>query len=89
MPTSQTEHCSQVLRRKLQDAESSGASYMDVRAGDLHKEVWGPDSYPGNSHRMPVVCSAMEKIRQDKDEYLYQPPSGKGANLQIRYLLPR
>ena len=86
---SRTEQCFQVLRCKLHDAESSGASYIDVRAGDLHKEVWGPDSYPSPSHRMPTVCNAMEKLKQDNDEYLSQPPSGKGANLRIRYLLPR
>ena len=89
MTISPTEQCLQVLSHKLQDAESSGASYVDVRAGDLHKEVWGPDSYPGTSHIVPTVCHVMEKLRQDKDEYLYRPPSGKGANLRIRYRLPR
>ena len=84
-----TEWCRRVLRRRIRRAELAGAAYIDVRAADLHREVWGASSYPAPSHRMPVACGAMEKLRQNRDVYLYQPPSGTGARLEIRYMLPR
>ena len=89
MLITRTEECAQVLRRKLKRAETSGMMHLDIRASDLHQEVWGPDSYPGPSHRIPVVCSAMDMLRKDGDVYRNRPPKGKGASLEIRYLLPR
>ncbi len=38
---------------------------------------------------MPILCSAMEELKRDEDEYLDRPPKGKGPNLRIRYRLPR
>ena len=89
MHESKTDQCVWALSQKLKRAESSGAPFLDVRAADLHREVWGASSYPAASHRMPVVCGAMEKLRQDRDVYLCQTPSGTGARLEIRYMLPR
>ncbi len=89
MCLTKTEQCRRVLGRKIRRAELAGAAYVDVQAADLHREVWGPSSYPAPSHRMPIVCGAMEILRQNRDVYLYQPPSGTGARLEIRYMLPR
>ncbi len=72
----------QALSNKLNHAQLEGKSFIDIRAGDLHKEVDG-------SNRMPTCCSAMEELKQEEDEYLYRPPMGRGANLRIRYHLPR
>jgi len=74
------------LSEEFRVAEQKGMKYVIVRAGDLHRKVGG---YPGPSHRMPVCCHVMLKNMQLGDEVLYKPPSGMGASLTIRYLLPR
>jgi hypothetical protein len=74
------------LEKSFNSAYQEGKSYVDIRASDLHREVGG---YLGTSHRMPVCCSVMRKNMQEGDEVLYEPPSGQGASLTIRYYLPR
>lgn len=67
-------------------AARQGHAYLDVRSGDLHRHV---GMYPGPQHRMPVCCSVMQSSLRSGDEILRSPPSGQGANLVIRYSLPR
>jgi hypothetical protein len=74
------------LTKIFQDTQAQGLSYIDVRAGDLHSYVGG---YPCSNHRMPVCCDVMHRIMQTDDKILCAPPSGCGANLKIRYKLPR
>lgn len=75
-----------VLDSIFKQAESKGLKFIDVTAGDLHRKVGG---YPGSNHRMPVCCHVMKQNMQEGDIILYQPPSGQGASLRIRYKLPR
>ena len=74
------------LLLELGDAENEGKPHIDVRSGDLHKVV---GNYPGPHHRMPVCCNVMRQMMVEGDEILEQPPKGNGANLVIRYHLPR
>ncbi len=74
------------LLSMLDSAEKEGMAYRDVRAGDLHKKVGG---YPGKNHRMPVCCDVMKKFMQKPDSIIKAPAKGHGANLIIRYKLPR
>jgi hypothetical protein len=67
-------------------AASRGADYLDVNAGDLHREVGG---YPGRDHRMPLCCAVMRAALRDGDVVLSEPPRGAGSSLLIRYRLPR
>jgi len=64
-------------------------------APDLTREA-SPDfkakgSYPGPNHRMPVCCKVMKDAMAPDygDKVLQEPPSGQGASLTIRYVLPR
>lgn len=68
----------QAILRKL----NSNAGYVDVNAGDIHREVGG---YPGTNHRMPVCCSTMRDLMKADDEIIASPPKGNGASLTIRY----
>lgn len=70
----------------LLDAQQQGKTFVDIRSGDLHKEV---GSYPGPNHRMPICCNVMRKKVKYTDQILKEPPKGLGANLIIRYKLPR
>lgn len=74
------------LRSELESAENKVKTYLDVKSGDLHRKVGG---YPGPHHRMPVCCNVMRQMMNEGDEILEQPPKGNGANLVIRYHLPR
>lgn len=74
------------LGRVLAGAERRGAAYVDVRSGDLHRQV---GMYPGPDHRMPSCCAVMEAAMRPGDTILRTPPKGRGANLVIRYQLPR
>ena len=49
---------------------------LEVRVGDLHKEVEG---YPGPVHRMPVCCQVMRGEMTKADELVTGPPKGNGG----------
>jgi hypothetical protein len=74
------------IMRLQKEAESKHVEYIDIQSGDLHSHIGG---YPGQNHRMPVCCQAMRQEMKDYDTILMQPPKGGGANLVIRYKLPR
>lgn len=84
-PTSRPK--AEAFRRALQaifnDAKDD---FVVVTSGDLHRLVGG---YPGRNHNMAGCCSVMMNMRRPGDRILAQPPSGKGATLTIRYVLPR
>ncbi len=73
------EHIEQLMARACQQ----GCRHVDIRAGDVHKALWP------RANRTPVVCSAMYAMMLTGDLILRRPPSGFGANLKIRYRLPR
>lgn len=81
-----TEDFRKRLSEVLRAAEQQSRTHVDIKSGDLHREVGG---YPGPDHRMPCCCAAMRSMMQDGDVILEQPPKGKGANLIVRYTLPR
>ena len=74
------------MRVAFRVAEAAGLSHVDIRAGDLHTDI---GSYPGPDHRMPVCCRVMRELMLAGDRILKQPPAGAGANLVVRYMLPR
>lgn len=73
------------LHARFRRAEEKGASYIDINAGELHREIGG---YPGD-HRLPALCGVMSSEKTAVDEIISSPPSGQGASLTIRYRLPR
>ena len=75
-----------MLERRLREAPLTGADHLDVNAGDLHREV---GVYPKSGHAMPTCCAVMRAAMNEGDLVLLSPPSGYGANLTIRYRLPR
>jgi hypothetical protein len=76
----------QALKNILQQAQAQGQPFVDVLAGNLHRQVGG---YPGKNHRMPLCCSVMRSMMMPGDQVLQAPPKGQGASLRIRYKLPR
>jgi len=74
------------LDKIFRGAQERGLSRVDVKAGNLHRQVGG---YPGNNHRMPVCCSVMRQNMRVGDTIVYEPPKGQGASLTIRYTIPR
>jgi cytoplasmic iron level regulating protein YaaA (DUF328/UPF0246 family) len=75
-----------VLGQWLSRAETRGEPYTDIRAGDLHQAVGGLEA---REQRMPVCCGVMRRAMRRGDRVLRQPPGGNGANVVIRYNLPR
>lgn len=76
------------LHRVMLEAMREGKGIAEVNAGDLHRRV---GDYPGRNHRMPVCCQVMRAAFAPDagDVILEEPPSGQGASLTIRYVLPR
>lgn len=76
------------LYRIMYEAVQLGSKYVDVNAGDLHRGLGG---YPGPDHRVPICCNVMKAAMAPDygDKILQEPPSGQGASLTIRYVLPR
>ena len=74
------------LHARFRQAQDTGAGYVDVVSGDLHRAVGG---YPTPEPRMPNCCSVMhQEFDPDRDEILSEKLSN-GARLAIRYKLPR
>ncbi len=67
-------------------AQQEKAPYIEIKSGDLHRQVGG---YPSQNHRMPTCCLVMKREMKTGDKILHQPSKGKGATLVIRYQLPR
>jgi 5-methylcytosine-specific restriction protein A len=59
---------------------------VEVRSSALHRRV---GEYPGPDHNMPACCEAMMAEMGATDSVRSDPEKGKGANLVIRYALPR
>ncbi len=74
------------LDRRFKQALLDGKSHIDIQSGSIHREVGG---YPGSDNRMPVCCGIIYKNMSPADVCLSRPPSGLGATLEVRYVLPR
>jgi hypothetical protein len=74
------------LDTTLDDANKKELSHVDIRSGTLHTKV---GAYPGPGHSMPTCCNVMYSSMRPGDEVREAPPKGRGANLVIRYKLPR
>ncbi len=76
------------MYRMMNEAMREGRETAEINAGDLHRRV---GDYPGRNHRMPVCCEVMRgAFASDAgDVIVEEPPSGQGASLTIRYVLPR
>jgi len=75
------------MYRMMYEAMAEGETSVEINSGELHRRVGG---YPGANHRMPVCCQVMRGAYAPDagDVILEEPPSGQGANLTIRYVLP-
>ena len=75
------------FRRALQRVfDESPGTFVYVNAKELYAQVC---SGKGKDYRMPECCSAMRRAMKPGDERRAGPPSWQGANLTIRYILPR
>lgn len=81
-----TEDFRQALTNLFSSATQEGFNHVEVHAGNLHRTV---GHYPGPEHRLASCCHVMKREMLTGDEIVQSPPSGKGANLIIRYQLPR
>ena len=88
MPTPTATDFAAALQRRFQEAHKVGRRWLYVTASDLHREVGGYPASDGN-HRMSLCVRVMRESMSDGDSVLCEPPSGTGATLTIRYLLPR
>jgi hypothetical protein len=72
----------------MNEAVHDGRETTEINAGELHSRV---ADYPGRNHRIPVCCEVMRGAfaADAGDVILEEPPSGQGASLTIRYVLPR
>ena len=77
------------LAREFESAEAAGCDHVDIRSGDLHAKLGGYPPKPGENHRMRSCCNVMRAAMGSDDKVLCSPPSCQGANLVIRYRIPR
>lgn len=68
----------------LAQAQRRGDPYIDIRAGEVLKQLW-----PGEPSVAPSVCGAMIALMAPGDWFVYRPPNGLGRKFTIRYRLPR
>jgi 5-methylcytosine-specific restriction protein A len=71
------------LQKQIDRAIRQGRLHIEINAGELHRVIGG---YPSRSARMPVCCTALrEELQRRKGSIIFEPPSGQGAALTIRY----
>lgn len=77
-----------LVSQKLLAAQKQGKLFIDLNAGDLHREAGGGT---GNDVRVATCVSAMKQaINEEKgDKVLSEPPAGAGSSVTIHYKLPR
>lgn len=74
------------LRAQIARAQNARRPHVEINSGELHRTL---GDYPGPDHRMPMCCKAMQEIKNSADVIVSEPEKGEGANLTIRYALPR
>lgn len=78
------------LDAQIDRASEQGRPRIEVNAGELHRTVGGYPPKSGATHRMPMCCGVMRsELARGNAEVIYEPESGQGASLTIRYYLPR
>ncbi|WP_019153512.1 hypothetical protein [Robertmurraya massiliosenegalensis] len=75
-----TEEIRKYVISKLSIARDSGEDYIDLRSGDIHKEM-------GLRDRLPSVCGAMESLGVFRFTIIRDTPSGKSSTRVVRYFL--
>lgn len=75
-----------LIQKILKKAQDQGLPFIDLNAGDLHREAGGGS---GKEGRVPICCNAMRNAMIPGDEILFEPPKGSGTSVKIRYKLPR
>ncbi len=74
------------LESQIDRAHRQGRPHVEINAGKLHRKV-DPITV---GKTMPTCCSVMmQEYRRGNAEIIFQPPSGQGPWLTIRYYLPR
>lgn len=73
-----TDEIRKYITSKLNHARKTGEDYLDLRSGDIHKEM-------GLKDRLPSVCQAMESLGVYKYTIIKDTPSGKSSTKVIRY----
>lgn len=63
-----------------------GRNHIVLRSGDFHRSL---GVYPNPGHAMPTCCNVMRAAMKPGDQILRSPPKGQGANLVVRFMLPR
>jgi hypothetical protein len=74
------------LRIQLKRAEAEGRTYLDIRAGDLHRAVGG---YPKPMPRIPICCSVMRQEMMKSCDSVISDKQSDGASFTVRFALPR
>lgn len=74
------------IEELLATAHKSNLNSITLTSGKIHRLVGG---YPGKNHRMPICCKTMREMMKPGDLIVNEPSRRQGANLEIKYLLPR
>jgi hypothetical protein len=74
------------LRATFDAMERLGVPSFELTAGDLYRTMGGS---PRTGDRLSACCAVLRSAMEPGDEILVVPPEGEGAQLRIRYRLPR
>lgn len=84
MPRGDADRIRRYLRQQVGEARNAGETRVTFRAGDVHDNL-------GMERRHPNVCQVLQggQFRTQAGveilQYVYRPPSGLGANLEIEF----
>lgn len=63
---------------KLEQEKAAGAEFVDLKSGDIHRQL-------DFKSRMPIVCDAMYSVPSYRQEVIHQTASKKSSTNVIRY----
>lgn len=75
-----TEQVRNYIEKQFKKAKELNKQILELSAKEIHEAL-------DFNRRYPSVCSAMEQMMGENDEYLVTTPSRRSSNVVIRYYL--
>jgi hypothetical protein len=75
------------LMAQFARATNQGRPHVEVNAVELHRIAGGYNNV--ETRRLLICCDSMRDLQRPGDEVVFEPETGDGAGLTIRYMLPR
>ena len=75
-----TQSVREFILAKLEEERKTGVTHMDLKSGDIHRQM-------NFKNRLPIVCSAMNTVDGYRTQVIHETPSKLSSTNVVRYFL--